>query len=1114
MALAGTLEIQLLADVARIKSDMEKATGHITSGAKQMEKAAASVKSAFGGILAGLTAAAFSGWIKGAIDAADAAVKLSQKTGLAVKDVAGMQLAYRLAGVQGDALTTSMSRLSKGVVEGNIALTALGIKTKTAGGEFRGTKDVMLELADRFQKLPDGAQKTALALQIFGKAGAELIPLLNGGAQGIRDMDAMAEKLGLTISEDTAKQAEQFNDTLDLIGMGSKGVAQGIAAQLLPTLTSLASSFLTTMTSGDKLKNTAAFLASGLKILYTVAVGVVEVFNTVGKVLGGVAGMIVSALRGDFSEAASIFRSMKSDIGAGWAETARTVSRAWTEEGNASVAAAATSLKATGDLMGAAKAREKATKDAAAAAKKAAAEAEKEREKEEAFRIKWGRDDAIRQKEGQDERFKAEAEAAKDAAKAVDELFESRAKLYDLDIKSAKAGKDQLEAIQFETRALSMTNKERETAIALRELERSGMDKSSEAYKALAKDITEAVAQREAATEHKRIWDSIDATAHDVFTNIFEGGSNAFKKLGQTLKASVLDLLYSMTIKKWIISIGTATSGGVAQAATGGGSLLSSGGSILGGLGSSIATAYTAGSTSVGVMAGSVAGGGGIMGGAAAALGAIPVAGWIALAAIALYSAFGNKGGGPKTEGGYDATGLGISGLDIGGKQQGSVRGDVAQAQSISQGISGSYAALATQLGLVNSKLDVGIFYAMDNAKGGDSLTQLQVTSSAGYNRSDRTGGIENVARGEEELKKALAEETMRVMFDALKSSDLTEKYKAVLNAVAADAGVTEMEAAIKRITDARTQQLSLEDALFQMTATDAEMLTKVRDAERAAVDPLNAALLEQVYAQQDLLAATARTNAVMSEREGLQMELWRMEGNTAAIREVELSKLDESNRATQERIWQLEDERNAQSAVQEASGQLYANWGDIAIAAATAAQAAASQWDKTAKSIADAMAKLRGDIMITSAQSFAQAQAQFAMATARARAGDQGAADSLPALALKVQEMQRARAGSAFEANAGTAGLLASLDSTLKKIPSYDVGTPSVPRTGLALVHEGEEIIPAGQQGSGEENRQAEMRAVVGQLAEIRKAVQELVDVGVFVLPSPGGETITTVAA
>lgn len=98
---------------------------------------------------------------------------------------------------------------------------------------------------------------------------------------------------------------------------------------------------------------------------------------------------------------------------------------------------------------------------------------------------------------------------------------------------------------------------------------------------------------------NRKMWESIDTTAHDTFVSIFDSGKSAFDRLRDTLKNGLLDLLYQMTIKKWILNIGASVSGsGVAGLASAGGLGLTGGaaGGGLGGIASlaqSAKTAYT-----------------------------------------------------------------------------------------------------------------------------------------------------------------------------------------------------------------------------------------------------------------------------------------------------------------------------------------------------------------------------------------------------------------------------------------------------------------------------------------------------------------------------------------
>lgn len=91
----------------------------------------------------------------------------------------------------------------------------------------------------------------------------------------------------------------------------------------------------------------------------------------------------------------------------------------------------------------------------------------------------------------------------------------------------------------------------------------------------------------------KKMWESIDSTAHDAFTSIFDSGKSAFDRLRDTLKSGLLDLLYQMTIKKWILSIGASVSGG-ASGLSAAGELAGVGGASGGGAGGIAGLAQTA----------------------------------------------------------------------------------------------------------------------------------------------------------------------------------------------------------------------------------------------------------------------------------------------------------------------------------------------------------------------------------------------------------------------------------------------------------------------------------------------------------------------------------------
>lgn len=364
--IAGALEIQMMADLAKLKKDMDDAKSYVSTAAGTMGKALAAIG-------AGVSVAGITAWIKSGIAAADAAYQISQKTGLATKDVAGLQLAWKTGVGSADGMTAAMAKMSKSMVDSSGAYRLLGVNVKNADGTFRSTKDVLYDTADAFAGIKDGAGKTALAMEIFGKSGAELLPMLNGGSAGLRDMAEMAERLGLVIDQDTAAAADSFNDTIDLLKTSTTGMATQIAAQILPTLNSLAGGFLNAMTQGDTLKQVANAVASGLKILYTVIAGGIQIVATLGQGFGALGATLGAILSGEFSQARSIIGDFLSTARTDWTSAIANIGSVWDGTAGKTATAATAMNTALRNVT-------TSTRDVEDAGKRAAAEKEKEAE--------------------------------------------------------------------------------------------------------------------------------------------------------------------------------------------------------------------------------------------------------------------------------------------------------------------------------------------------------------------------------------------------------------------------------------------------------------------------------------------------------------------------------------------------------------------------------------------------------------------------------------------------------------------------------------------------------------------------------------------------------------
>lgn len=198
--------------------------------------------------LAGATAigTALYGVAKNAADTGDSAIKTAQKIGMNVE--AWQELAYagKHAGVESDALASSMIKFNKTIMaayKGDKAAVEafkdLGVSIKDAQGKMRPPQDIIKDVAGFYSKVEDGAKKTTNAMALFGKSGADIIPLLNGGKANMEEFAVEARRLGLVLDEDACKSSEDFIKSVTTLKASVQGLGMNIGAALVPKIDKL-----------------------------------------------------------------------------------------------------------------------------------------------------------------------------------------------------------------------------------------------------------------------------------------------------------------------------------------------------------------------------------------------------------------------------------------------------------------------------------------------------------------------------------------------------------------------------------------------------------------------------------------------------------------------------------------------------------------------------------------------------------------------------------------------------------------------------------------------------------------------------------------------------------
>ncbi len=234
----GALDIIIAADTAQLRKGMDTAVDIMQSSTKTMENVAKTAATTIAGVFA------FNG-IKDSItqtlNLADSLSKMSQKVGVSVDSLYAMQAAGKLSDVSMESLEKGLLKFNKGLGTAQMgsgdtanALKNLGISLKDSSGHLRNSDQYLNEVADKFKSMPDGIAKSTLSMQLFGKSGADLIPLLNGGSESLKEFSGIMDA-------NTGKAAERLNDSFTRMGLAFEGNKVQILTGMLPAIESLSS---------------------------------------------------------------------------------------------------------------------------------------------------------------------------------------------------------------------------------------------------------------------------------------------------------------------------------------------------------------------------------------------------------------------------------------------------------------------------------------------------------------------------------------------------------------------------------------------------------------------------------------------------------------------------------------------------------------------------------------------------------------------------------------------------------------------------------------------------------------------------------------------------------
>jgi hypothetical protein len=341
MATAAGIEaakafVKLYLEDSALRGGLAKLQGTISSAASGLGKVglALGATAITGGaalVASGFTAAAASVWRF--VDAGAGLDDIANRTGASAEALSQLRYAAEQSGTDLGAVEKGMRRLgdvqtqaAAGSKSAAAALASVGLSASKLA--TMSVEERFLAVADGIDKIQDPAAKASVAMDLLGKSGADLVPMMEGGRAAIVDMMQQADRLGMTISGPQAKAAAAFDDTWQSLTAALRSAGNVIAVAVLPYVTQFLQLAVQALPAVLNLASAiGSQLVQGMRNAFEAIASVIDPFGNLQSTATDTISAIGKALTaGDVTAAARIFwLSLK----AAWLTGTDAIAREW-----------------------------------------------------------------------------------------------------------------------------------------------------------------------------------------------------------------------------------------------------------------------------------------------------------------------------------------------------------------------------------------------------------------------------------------------------------------------------------------------------------------------------------------------------------------------------------------------------------------------------------------------------------------------------------------------------------------------------------------------------------------------------------------------------------------
>lgn len=204
--------------------------GRFSKAAKVGAAAAAAL-----GVAAGYAGKKIVDGAKQVAEYGDKVDKMSQKIGISAEAYQKWDYVMQRAGGNVDQLKMGMKTLSQQAEKNSDAFQKLGISQEEV--KNLNQEELFERTIKGLSDMEAGTERTALASQLLGRAGADMGPLLNQGSKAIEEQMEIAEKYGMVMPEETVKASAAFEDSMTTMQMTAQGLKNRLLGEFLPSMT-------------------------------------------------------------------------------------------------------------------------------------------------------------------------------------------------------------------------------------------------------------------------------------------------------------------------------------------------------------------------------------------------------------------------------------------------------------------------------------------------------------------------------------------------------------------------------------------------------------------------------------------------------------------------------------------------------------------------------------------------------------------------------------------------------------------------------------------------------------------------------------------------------------